>query len=131
MAATNENSTVAALPEGTVAAEPPKGTGVTPDEATICTAAGIKPYPGAKEVKPLETKLDQAGDSRYEYSFTTTDPRKKIGEFYSEFGLSGAAESPKAVLIGKTKSGQDVIVGLQDKDGATQVAIKAIVYKKK
>ena len=94
---------------------------------------GISVYPGAVEVKAPEKALATTApdEKNVRIYFESADSAKKVSEYYTkETGIKAVTEGEGFSLMGKTRKGVFLIMGVEPKAGSgSKVTAMALVAK--
>lgn len=111
------------------AAGGPAQVDLTPE--SVAKAADVPLYPGAEAPENMSTVPEHRSDGSTHYSLVlaTSDPAKKVAEFYAERLKSRAVSTSHGLSIfTKSPKGNDVSVLVGTEAGRTLVRIKSIAY---
>jgi hypothetical protein len=103
---------------------------MTPEQ--MAKAMDIPMYPGSTAPDGLSSAPQKRDDGSTHYSLilATNDPVKVVAAWYAkQTGIEAKADARGVSLVGSTKNGANLILGVKAEAGRTLIDIKAIVYK--
>lgn len=120
-----------AVPAVEAPAKPPAAASANLTPESLAKAMDVPLYPGAEAPDRMSSMPETRPDKSVHYSLVlaTTDDVDKVAAWYEkQLGLKVMPGMGGKSIVGKTKTGNDVIVTIGPEAGRTMIRVKAIKY---
>lgn len=98
--------------------------------ASVMERAGVPVYPGAKQLGIASGKPDSTGGDHFNALYSSADPPAKVGAFYKDqLKFDALNKGASVMLVGKTKTGSDLLIFIDPDGTGSKLSIKGILYK--